>query len=37
MQEDPGDDGMLFDGCGDLQGSATVRAMFDVDVEDAFQ
>jgi hypothetical protein len=35
MQEDPGDDGVLFDGGGDLQGSATVRAM--LDVEEAFQ
>jgi hypothetical protein len=35
MGEDPDDHGELFDDRDDLQGSATVRAM--LDVEDAFQ
>jgi hypothetical protein len=35
MREDPDDHGGLFDGGDDLKGAATIRAMLDVNVEDA--
>ena len=37
MREDPDNHGGLFDGGNDLQGAATIRAMLDVNVEDALE
>jgi len=36
MREDPDNHGRLFDGGDDLQLAAAVRAMLDVEIEDAF-
>lgn len=37
MGEDPGDYGGFFNGGDDLQGAATIRAAFDIDVEDPLE
>ncbi len=37
MRENPDDHSEPFDGGNDLQASATVRAMLDIDVEDPFE
>jgi len=37
MGEDPEDHWRIFDGGDDLQCAATVRAVFDVDIEDPFE
>jgi hypothetical protein len=37
MHEDLGDHSGIFDGGDNPQGAATLRAVFDIDVEDAFE